>query len=81
VTFDQSAIYRAETQILAAYRAIYGEQHEPSPVDLREWALALLTNESKPRVFADVGCSQCGARLGPGPSGFSHCSDHRAVQP
>jgi len=46
-TFDQSAIYRAEAQVLAAYRKLHGAEIEPSAVDLREWALALLVEESK----------------------------------
>jgi len=28
--------------------------------------------------FANTYCSQCGEDLGPGDSGVSHCSDHRA---
>jgi hypothetical protein len=30
-------------------------------------------------MFAKTYCSQCGGEFGPGESGFSHCSDHRAV--
>jgi hypothetical protein len=46
-SFDQSAIYEAEARILASYREIYGAHLEPSAVDLRDWALALLVEESK----------------------------------
>lgn len=28
--------------------------------------------------FAETFCSQCGKAFGPGDSGFSHCTDHRA---
>ncbi len=46
-TFDQSAIYRAEAQVLMAYRELHGAHMEPSAVLVREWALALLVDESK----------------------------------
>ena len=29
--------------------------------------------------FAQTTCSACGAELGPGNAGFSHCADHRAA--
>lgn len=30
-----------------------------------------------PPRYAETFCSQCGAELGPGNAGVSHCSDHR----
>jgi hypothetical protein len=36
--------------------------------------------ELKPPKFAETFCSQCGGAFGPGDSGFSHCSDHRAAR-
>ncbi|KWC56733.1 hypothetical protein WL53_16350 [Burkholderia ubonensis] len=33
----------------------------------------------KSRPLAMTYCSQCGAALGPGTSGVSHCSDHRTA--
>jgi hypothetical protein len=27
--------------------------------------------------FAETSCSQCGKTFGPGPSGYSHCDQHR----
>ncbi|MCS6455969.1 hypothetical protein NX868_10385 [Burkholderia thailandensis] len=32
-------------------------------------------DSDQPR-FANVGCSSCGQKFGPGNSGFSHCRDH-----
>ena len=29
------------------------------------------------KLFSNVGCSQCGNKIGPGDHGFSHCRDHR----
>lgn len=29
--------------------------------------------------FAKTYCSQCGGEFGPGDEGYSHCSDHRAI--
>jgi len=46
-TFNQSAIYRAEAECLAAYRALHGAELEPSAEKLRDMALALLADESK----------------------------------
>ena len=31
-------------------------------------------------LFPSVFCSQCGGEFGPGPSGFSHCIDHKALK-
>ena len=35
---------------------------------------------TEPR-FPMTYCSQCGAELGPGDAGVSHCSDHTAKEP
>ncbi|MBR7998294.1 hypothetical protein KDW53_03885 [Burkholderia vietnamiensis] len=32
-------------------------------------------DDERPR-FANVGCSACGQKFGPGSAGFSHCADH-----
>jgi hypothetical protein len=35
----------------------------------------------KPLKFPQTSCSQCGEDFGPGDSGYSHCRDHRHLQP
>ena len=42
---------------------------------------ALRTAQPLPPRFASTSCSQCGTDLGPGNSGVSSCSDHKAPWP